>query len=42
LHPLWEKADEEAISERAKEIGSIPRNLACLYDIDFPDDFLTS
>jgi hypothetical protein len=40
--PLWKKADEEAIKERAKEICIFPRNFRCISDIDFFIDFLIS
>ncbi len=40
--PLWKKADEEAIKERAKEIGTFPRNFSCIPDIDFSVNFLIS
>ncbi len=40
--PLWKKADEEAIKERAKEISTFPRNLSCISVIDFSVNFLIS
>ncbi len=34
-HPLWKKANDEVIKEKAKEIGTFPRNFSCISNIDF-------
>jgi hypothetical protein len=39
--PLWKKADEEAIKERAKVISTSPKNF-CISDINFSIDLLFS
>jgi hypothetical protein len=40
--PLWKKADEEAIKERAKEIYTCPRNFSCISVIHYSVSSLIS
>ncbi len=42
LRPLWKKANEEAVKERAKEITTFPRNVSSISDMNFSVDFMIS
>jgi hypothetical protein len=39
-HPLWKKADEKTMKEKAKEIRTSPRYYSYISDIDFSVNFL--